>query len=75
MLNTFQTELLEHLQKNKTVTLADFIHVTQKPKSTVHENLSKLIDRKLVTKHNTDRHIRGRPTVYFTLAKEKLING
>ncbi|MHA1707968.1 MAG: helix-turn-helix domain-containing protein [Candidatus Heimdallarchaeaceae archaeon] len=60
--------LLDLLEKKGPLTRGELVNLTQIPRSTLYDNLAKLISKGLVEKKSVPRSTRGRPKVLFKIA-------
>lgn len=60
--------LLDLLEEHGQLTRSELVSLTHIPRSTLYDNLAKLISQGLVKKQTVPRSTRGRPKVLFKLA-------
>ncbi|MHA1302419.1 MAG: ArsR family transcriptional regulator [Candidatus Heimdallarchaeaceae archaeon] len=60
--------ILSILAEKGPLTRGELVRITKIPRSTLYDNLARLIEEKLVLKEPVPRKTRGRPKVLFKLA-------
>ncbi len=69
-LNPLQEDLVDILKKNGPLTRGQMVDMLSKPRTTIYDNLSGLINRDMVKKFSRQVNTRGRPVVFFKLQEE-----
>jgi len=69
-LNPLQEDLVGILKKNGPLTRSQMVDMLSKPRTTIYDNLSGLINRDMVKKFSRQVNNRGRPVVFFKLQEE-----
>jgi predicted ArsR family transcriptional regulator len=69
-LNPLQENLVDILKKNGPLTRSQMVDMLEKPRTTIYDNLSGLINRDMVKKFSRQVNTRGRPVVFFKLQEE-----
>jgi predicted ArsR family transcriptional regulator len=69
-LNPLQEDLVEALKKNGPLTRGQMVEMLDRPRTTIYDNLSGLINRDMVKKFSRQVNTRGRPVVFFKLKEE-----
>jgi predicted ArsR family transcriptional regulator len=69
-LNPLQENLVGILKKNGPLTRSQMVDMLSKPRTTIYDNLSGLINREMVKKFSRQINTRGRPVVFFKLQEE-----
>jgi len=69
-LNPLQEDLVVILKKNGPLTRSQMVDMLSKPRTTIYDNLSGLINRDMVKKFSRQVNTRGRPVVFFKLQEE-----
>ena len=70
LLNPLQEDLVDILKKNGPLTRSQMVDMLSKPRTTIYDNLSGLINRDMVKKFSRQVNTRGRPVVFFKLDEE-----
>lgn len=70
ILNPLQEDLVDILKKNGPLTRSQMVDMLSKPRTTIYDNLSGLINREMVKKFSRQVNTRGRPVVFFKLQEE-----
>jgi len=68
---SLQRDLYLTLQRNGPMTRSEIVQIVKKPRTTVYDNLSSLIETQVAMKYNHPTNTRGRPLVFFKLIEEK----
>ena len=68
MFSPLQKKLLRLLESNGPMTRRELVKRVGNPRTTVYDNLRRLIDFNLVRKFSRPVNCRGRPLVFFKLA-------
>ena len=69
-LNPLQEDLVTILKKNGPLTRSQMVDMLSRPRTTIYDNLSGLINREMVKKFSRQVNTRGRPVVFFKLQEE-----
>ena len=70
-LKPLQKDLVELLEREGPLKRDELVKHLQRARTTIYDNLAKLIKRRLITSFSFETHQgRGRPTVYFSLRDE-----
>ena len=69
-LNPLQENLVDILKKNGPLTRSQMVDMLSKPRTTIYDNLSGLINREMVKKFSRQVNTRGRPVVFFKIQEE-----
>ena len=69
-LNPLQSDLVDILKKNGPLTRSQMVDLLSKPRTTIYDNLSGLINREMVKKFSRQVNTRGRPVVFFKLQED-----
>ncbi len=70
ILNPLQENLVDILKKNGPLTRSQMVDMLSKPRTTIYDNLSGLINREMVKKFSRQVNTRGRPVVFFKIQEE-----
>ena len=70
ILNPLQEDLVDILKKNGPLTRSQMVDMLSKPRTTIYDNLSGLINRDMVKKFSRQVNTRGRPVVFFKLQED-----
>lgn len=65
-----QLSLLDILEKYGPTERDDLVAMTNSPRTTVHDNLTRLEDKSLVKRFSRPTNSRGRPKVFFKVVEE-----
>lgn len=70
MFSPLQIELVEALNKKGPMTRSELVASIDKPRTTVYDNLMRLMAHNLVKKYSRPTNSRGRPLVFFKVVEE-----
>lgn len=65
-----ERELLEILEKNGPQTRQELVEKTGSHRTTIYDNLTRLIGMNVVKKYSKNQNKRGRPEVFFKLGDD-----